>query len=91
MTEPSALVCTRLMSMRRMHPAQDNSHACSRCGERVGVYPSGMRALQANPGMEIICMPCAMAEMKPADIIRPAGPIGEIIKEGRDSYDVSKN
>lgn len=91
MTEPAALVCTRLIDMTRMHPAQDNSHACSRCGRRVGVYPTGQRALQAYPRMKILCAPCADADMKPDDINGPAGSIEDIIKESLDSYHVSKN
>lgn len=93
MTEPTTLVCMRLIDMTRMHPAQDDSHACSRCGHRVGVYPTGQRALEAHPRMKILCVHCAMADRNLDDLPNqtlPAGSIEEIIKESRNSYDVSK-
>jgi hypothetical protein len=60
MTEGPApvLIVMRLGDMHRVHPDQDNTHTCPSCGERVGIYPSGQRALQGVPGLTIICEPC---------------------------------
>jgi hypothetical protein len=54
-----------------------------KCGEAVGVYPSGQRALKANPGMAIICTVCAKPQ--PGDEGQPAGSWDEIKQELRDS------
>lgn len=85
-----ALVAMRLSDMWRMHPRQDNSRVCSKCGEAVGIYPSGQDAIRHNPGMKIICSRCAEAERDPPDKVRPAGSWDEIAQESRDSYDVGK-
>jgi len=37
---------------------------CSKCGELVWVSPSSLLILHDNPGMEILCVPCALAKMK---------------------------
>jgi hypothetical protein len=78
-----ALVAMRLKDMWKMHPDQDNSRVCSRCGETVGVYPTGQRALEANPGAKIICAVCANPQ--PGDKSQPAGSWDEIKREMRDS------
>jgi hypothetical protein len=88
MSQGVGLVCMRLADMRRIHPEQDNSHVCFRCGERVGLYPSGQKAVRDNPGIEIVCAVCA--EHDEADDIRPAAPMSEIIQEMHDSKDVPK-
>lgn len=90
MSEPMMLVATRLKAMQRIHPAQSNEHCCSQCGERVGIYPSGQKALKANPGMTIVCSMCALADMRPQDQVKPAGSWVEIVQESRDSQDVGK-
>jgi len=87
--KPDALIVMRLVDMHRNHPAQDNSHACSKCGSVVGIYPSGQRALRDNPGLPIICIRCATKE-PPPDGMRPAGSIEEVIQEMRDSADVKR-
>ncbi len=85
-----ALVAMRLADMNRMHPRQDDSKACSRCGARVGIYPSGQSALKHNPRMPILCQVCAMRE-RPEDVLaRPAATWDEIAQESRDSFDVGK-
>jgi hypothetical protein len=84
----------RVVDMQRIHPHQDNSRFCSKCGERVGIYPSGQRALRVFPGMPIICAVCATKEhaANPDEpvAIEPAGPLAEIVQESRDSKDVNK-
>lgn len=88
MSQDIALVAMRLIDMIRMHPRQDNSHVCSKCGERVGIYPSGQNALRHNHGIKIICARCI--DIKPDDDNRPAAPIAEIAQEAKDSFDVGK-
>ena len=83
------LVAMRLADMRRVHPAQDNSRACAKCGHRVGIYPSGQAALRNHPGMAIRCLVCAMQE-GPPDGAFPAAPIEEILEESRQSRDVGR-
>ena len=79
------LVTMRLEDMARVHPAQDDSRVCSTCGHQVGIYPSGQRALAANPGIALICQVCANPQ--PGDEAQPAGPWPEIVQEMRDSKD----
>ena len=37
---------------------------CSKCGQVVWVSPSSWLIMHDNPGMEILCMPCALVKMK---------------------------
>jgi hypothetical protein len=82
----------RLVDMHRIHPHQDNSRSCSKCGERVGIYPSGQGALKRFPTMIIICSHCAGKDSKddPPIEAQPAGSWDAIAQEMRDSRDVSK-
>jgi hypothetical protein len=84
----AALVAMRLIDMHRVHPHQDNTRVCSRCGERVGVYPSGQQALRHNRKIKIICVVCVSEEE--SDDLRPAASPAEIIQEARDSTDVGE-
>jgi len=52
------LVVMRLAEMHRIHPEQDNSRACVKCGERVGIYPSGQAMLRRFPEARVICSHC---------------------------------
>lgn len=82
----ATLICMRLADMAVVHPAQDNSRVCSKCGERVGIYPSGQKAIKANPGIEIVCSRCAFADPKAFKAEhRLAGPIAEIRQEAKES------
>jgi hypothetical protein len=56
---PSQIVCMRLDQMQYKHPDQNNSRKCDLCGARVGIYPSGQRALARDPKLQIICSVCA--------------------------------
>jgi hypothetical protein len=84
----------RLVDMHRVHPHQDNSHVCSHCGERVGVYPTGQNVLRHNRQIKILCHVCVGKNVekvaKEVVEIRAAGSWDEIAQEGRDSKDVSK-
>lgn len=91
MSEQAVLVAMRLVDMARVHPAQDNSRLCSRCGEKVGIYPSGQRALKTYPLIVIECVPCAFAGRRAGDIDLPAaGTLDEIRQEIRESREVPK-
>ena len=90
-----ALVAMRLTDMYKIHPQQDNSHVCAECGQGVGIYPTGQRALSHNPGMTIMCSVCALKEYDGRDLaepveVRPAGRWDEIAQEFRDSKPVGK-
>lgn len=84
------LVANRLADMLVCHPAQDNSRVCSRCGERVGIYPSGQKALRAHPTAVILCHQCAVETHDGFAVPIPAGPWDEILQEMRDSKDVPR-
>ncbi len=90
MKKPNALICTRLVDMVKMHPHQDNSRACNRCRQKVGIYPTGQRALRLYPKIEILCISCAVAEKNVEVVNVPAGTIEEIRQEFRESKPVVK-
>jgi hypothetical protein len=56
-----ALIVMRLANISRAHPQQDSSRCCDRCGEGVGIYPSGQKVIEADPSTEIICQVCGAA------------------------------
>lgn len=85
MSAPDALVVMRLADMHKAHPAQDNTRVCGRCGEPVGIYPSGQRALRQYPGLAIICLECSVSE-RPVDLkVVPAASAAEVVQEARES------
>ena len=52
------LICIRLDEMFRVHPEQIILN-CSKCGEQVGVYPSGQGVLaEYGDRVDIICNHC---------------------------------
>lgn len=53
------LLVMRLAHMFVGHPDMVTDHVCSRCGETVGIYPSGQRLL-ASKGkrVDIVCEVC---------------------------------
>lgn len=90
MMKPIRLVVMRLADMHKVHP-QQVTRICKFCGDKVGVYPSGQKALRLNPGpVEIICQVCAAKKHDAGDVSRPAGSIGEILQEMRDSSPVKR-
>ena len=90
MSEPIRLICMRLVDMHKIHPEQDNTRVCAFCGQPVGVYPSGQKALREHPEAEIICQVCAAKTHDPSDVNAPAAPVAEIVQEMRDSTPVAK-
>jgi hypothetical protein len=90
--KPDALVTMRLSDMHRMHPAQDDTHVCSKCGHPVGIYPSGQSALRKWPGMQVLCSHCAIATRRPGEIDNVlAADFDTIMQESRDSVDVGRS
>ena len=73
------LLVMRLADMHRIHPNQDNSHVCSRCGHIVGIYPSGQDMIKIHPEVRIVCSVCADVSIDLHD------PTPQIIQEMRDS------
>jgi hypothetical protein len=51
------LITMRLKDMRRVHP-QMTTGKCGRCGEDVGIYPSGQKAIEKYEEVEIVCHVC---------------------------------
>jgi hypothetical protein len=82
------LITMRLIDMRRTHPSQDNSRVCSRCFHRVGIYPTGQRALRRRGDLGILCSRCW--QPGEAEEHRAAGSMDEIMQEMRDSRDGEK-
>lgn len=70
------LVVMRLAQMRRVHPKQVEM-TCARCGETVGVYPSGQSALKADPTLEVVCSECAEREPIPVNTMVALAPGAE--------------
>ena len=59
MSRPILLVA-RAADMLLIHPATDWSRTCERCGETVGIFPSGQKAIVDRAGnIEIVCDICA--------------------------------
>lgn len=56
------LICMRLDNMRRVHPQQVEDR-CRRCGEVIGIYPSGQLAIkmaaEAGDTMVLECEVCS--------------------------------
>ena len=57
--QPITLIAMRLADMLLVHPQQDNSRVCSKCGHQVGIYPSGQTVLAGEPNAVITCLVCA--------------------------------
>jgi hypothetical protein len=88
-SEPVRLVTMRLVDMHKVHPQQDNTRVCALCGETVGLYPSGQKALREHPKAKIICQVCAgQIPLNKRDINAPAASWAEIVQEMRDSTSV---
>jgi len=51
------LIVMRLKDMVRVHPDQITAR-CSKCGKKVGVYPSGQRVLKDRPDVVLVCSIC---------------------------------
>lgn len=53
----NVLIVMRLADMKRVHPRQITGK-CARCGEVVGIYPSGQEAMKKYPDIELVCQVC---------------------------------
>lgn len=82
------LITMRLIDMHWTHPSQDNSRVCSKCGQRVGIYPSSIAALKKCPQAVIICSHCVDPSVPGFSI--SAGSMTEIIQESKDSSAVRR-
>ncbi len=63
MPERKALMC-QLVSFRGYVVPGSLPEKCSKCGGPVWVSPSSLLILHDNPGIEILCMPCALVKME---------------------------
>jgi DNA-directed RNA polymerase subunit RPC12/RpoP len=83
------IVVMRLTEMRYVHPQQDNSRVCAKCGKQVGIYPSGQAMLKAHANMRVICTHCfdATPTPQPQFIILPP----EVDDELSESIPASRN
>lgn len=58
------LVCMRLSRMVFVHPQQVED-VCGRCGEAVGIFPSGQAIIRTYRRVTILCEVCgALGEME---------------------------
>lgn len=55
----AVLAVCRASDMFVAHPDTDYTHVCSRCGEEVGIYPSGQRVLRQHTNVILMCNRCA--------------------------------
>jgi DNA-directed RNA polymerase subunit RPC12/RpoP len=57
------LIVMRTADMVVVHPLTDFSRKCARCGEEVGIYPSGQAVIgRFGKKTEIVCNYCIGAE-----------------------------
>ena len=63
MAEKTALMCRPISAEGYVVPGT-LPDKCSNCGQSVCVSPSSWLIMHDNPEMEILCLPCAIAEMK---------------------------
>ena len=75
------LLVMRLADMGRIHPQQDNTRFCSKCNERVGVYPTGQAWMKKNPRTKLICSVCVDKNYDG----RTVAPMSEMMRERRET------
>ena len=63
MPERKTLMC-QLVSFRGYVVPGSLPEKCSKCGGLVWVSPSSLLILHDNPGIEILCIPCGLEQMK---------------------------
>lgn len=56
----ATLYVMRLAEMRLVHSSMDSSKTCCRCGETVGIFPSGQGVIQRSgvANVDIVCSHC---------------------------------
>lgn len=76
------LIVMRLADMENRHPEQVTDK-CSRCGEAVGVYPSGQKIMKETAllgGVDLVCQICR----DPGTLMIPApGALDEALESKR--------
>ncbi|MCA1452097.1 hypothetical protein I6F35_02570 [Bradyrhizobium sp. BRP22] len=75
------LIVMRLADMIRVHPDQITGR-CSKCGEEVGIYPSGQRVMQELPDVELVCQVCRPPE--PDAMLAPGAELEPFASRKRD-------
>lgn len=65
MPETKVLICKPTASEGCVVPGT-LPDKCSKCGQPVWVSPSSFFIMQDNPGIAILCIPCAVAHIKKA-------------------------
>lgn len=79
MSKPQLLVM-RLRDMNFIHPDQDDSRICDRCGYQVGIYPSGQEFLLKFADARIVCNVCADL---PIPLDAPSAKIRQEVRDSR--------
>ena len=62
MNNRPVLLVMRATDMHVAHPQTDWSYRCARCGQLVGVSPSGLRITSNYPEIELVCQVCGRGE-----------------------------
>jgi len=68
MPKRRVLICTQVSELPPT--LGDVKVACAQCGELVSVSPSSWTIIHDNPGIEIICTECALAQATTARSVR---------------------
>lgn len=80
------LIVMRVAEMVRVHPFMDTSRKCSKCREKVGIYPSGQAVIHeyGEARVEIICNRCVDAGQVTVAIPAPGAleEMGESVRRG---------
>jgi DNA-directed RNA polymerase subunit RPC12/RpoP len=88
MTERPMLIVVRVDHMWRAHPQTDFTRVCARCGERVGIYPSGQQFIRDHLDTEIVCDVCVLRIAQ--DEILITEPLPGVVREACESVDITK-
>jgi len=59
------LICARLRDLTRVHPRMSVAYHCDRCGEQLGIFPTGQETIQhfGRENIELICPHCAQPKL----------------------------
>jgi NAD-dependent SIR2 family protein deacetylase len=75
------LIVMRAADMKRIHPQTDFTRRCSKCGEEVGIYPSGQQTIREHgeKDVAIICNRCVLPQQVAA--AQPLPGVRQEVKE----------
>jgi hypothetical protein len=73
---PAMLLVMRAADMFVEHPDTDYTHVCSRCGEPVGIYPSGQHVMQ-HYEVTLVCNRCTSPSEREAGTALAPGALDE--------------